>query len=70
MPADAREGWGMICRGKSIFGPELDEKAMDGAALWLAERADEIGARVPNAGERARAMGVHQYSKDLGLDEN
>eukprot|EP00969_Alexandrium_andersonii_P100545 4435514-Alexandrium_andersonii.AAC.1 len=42
---------------------------MGGAALWLAERADEIGARVPNAGERARAMGVRQYSKDLGLDE-
>eukprot|EP00969_Alexandrium_andersonii_P241775 10676824-Alexandrium_andersonii.AAC.1 len=42
---------------------------MDGAALWLADRAGEVGARAPNAGERARAVGVHQYSKDLGLGE-
>eukprot|EP00969_Alexandrium_andersonii_P208569 9211837-Alexandrium_andersonii.AAC.1 len=41
---------------------------MDGAALWLAEHADEIGARAPNSDERARAMGVYQYSRDLGLD--
>eukprot|EP00969_Alexandrium_andersonii_P362130 15459039-Alexandrium_andersonii.AAC.1 len=54
---EAREGWGMICRGKSIFGPNLDEKATGGAALWIAERADELGVRPPNAGERARAMG-------------
>eukprot|EP00969_Alexandrium_andersonii_P190243 8405402-Alexandrium_andersonii.AAC.1 len=42
---------------------------MDGAALWIAERAVELGARPPNAGERARAMGVWQYPKHLGLDE-
>eukprot|EP00969_Alexandrium_andersonii_P246866 10909829-Alexandrium_andersonii.AAC.1 len=69
MPDVARDGWDMICRGKAIFGPDPDEKAMDGAALWIAERADELGARTPNAGGRARAVGVYQYSKDLGLDE-
>eukprot|EP00969_Alexandrium_andersonii_P168264 7438800-Alexandrium_andersonii.AAC.1 len=42
---------------------------MDGAALWLAEHADEVGARAPNGDERARAMGVFHYSKELGLDE-
>eukprot|EP00969_Alexandrium_andersonii_P100778 4445689-Alexandrium_andersonii.AAC.1 len=68
MPADAREGWDIICRVKSIFAPELDEKAMGGAALWLAERADEIGARVPNAGERARAMGCLLYTSPSPRD--
>eukprot|EP00969_Alexandrium_andersonii_P296562 13104760-Alexandrium_andersonii.AAC.1 len=57
MPDDAKEGWDTICRGKAVFGPKLDEQAMDGAALWLAEHAAEIGARAPNSDERARAMG-------------
>eukprot|EP00969_Alexandrium_andersonii_P016999 744449-Alexandrium_andersonii.AAC.1 len=69
MVEEARGGWGMICRGKSIFGPDPDEKAMGGAALWIAEQADELGVRPPNAGECARAWGVWQCCEDLGLDE-
>eukprot|EP00969_Alexandrium_andersonii_P015614 682967-Alexandrium_andersonii.AAC.1 len=42
---------------------------MDGAALWLRDKQQRLGARPANAGERARAMGIGQYAKDLGLKE-
>eukprot|EP00969_Alexandrium_andersonii_P351784 15436211-Alexandrium_andersonii.AAC.1 len=66
MPEGAREGRGMICRGKSIFGPDLDEKAMGRAALWIAERADELGSKDLGLGERAPASALgNSFDKDL-----
>eukprot|EP00969_Alexandrium_andersonii_P233888 10327206-Alexandrium_andersonii.AAC.1 len=42
---------------------------MDGAALWLRDNQKRLGVRPANALERARAMGVGQYAKGLGLRE-
>eukprot|EP00969_Alexandrium_andersonii_P039722 1740003-Alexandrium_andersonii.AAC.1 len=59
MPAEAREGWGVICRGKFIFGPEPGEQAWDGAALWIAERPSglESWPPTPTSVPRPRASG-------------
>eukprot|EP00969_Alexandrium_andersonii_P301939 13347108-Alexandrium_andersonii.AAC.1 len=62
-----RKGWEALCKEK---GPRSAEAgAMDKAAEYLVDNANALGLRPPNVGERARAVGLGQYLRSLGLSE-
>eukprot|EP00969_Alexandrium_andersonii_P211633 9347274-Alexandrium_andersonii.AAC.1 len=42
---------------------------MDAAADYLVENGAALGIRPPNVGERARAVGLGQYVRSLGLTD-
>eukprot|EP00969_Alexandrium_andersonii_P294658 13024686-Alexandrium_andersonii.AAC.1 len=63
--AAVRRGWEALCKGR---GPRSAEAAdMDAAADYLADNGAAWGIRPPTVGERARAVGLGQYIRSLGL---
>eukprot|EP00969_Alexandrium_andersonii_P269936 11931060-Alexandrium_andersonii.AAC.1 len=62
-----RRGWEVLCKQK---GPRSAEAAdMGQAADYLVDNGSALGIRPLNVSERARAVGLGQYIRSLGLTD-
>ena len=62
MPAGPRPGWRLLARGRLQRSEEAEAL---GAARWIADHGAEIGVRIPNTRERARALGLEDHYAQL-----
>ena len=58
MPEGTRPGWRLLTRGHL---DRREEAEAVGTARWIADHGANIGIRIPNVRERARALGLGDY---------
>ena len=66
MPAEPRAGWMHVVHGNLGEGRECEAER---DAAWVESNGPDLGFRTPNAAEHARAMGMGEYCRDLGLQD-